>query len=684
MGSNGESAPQNAWLSVQAGTDRGRRFAVKNGRTTIGRGIDNDVVLTDIAVSRRHLIIDSDPQGFVMSDLGSGNGTLVNDRDQDGTYRLGHGDRLELGNTVLVFECQELPARAPVPALPRPTAPPPPQVRGKWARQHADDDDQSTVAGKKPVPLKMTAPMPAPRMPAQGGGAPTGQRGQPSAPPPPQRRQPTAPPPMPLGRRTSTGAAVEPQPSMLSMPPTPSVPHGAIPTRDPHPVMPIAGAHMPTMAADVLGLGGLTNATPQPPMQQMPPMGSGFSPFPGAGLSYPSPPHGFGIGGPTPHPPPRFQYPQGVMSPSPGGDRKRVLIGILAIAFVAVGAGIVMALVHGRGGDAKTAASAPVPTTAPAPTPAPAAAPVVTPGAPVVTPGAPAAAGAVAGTDDKVTLASLMGTKDLTPDSFGNDEQILASAGKSPAPEEDEADEPPPSSGKQQAKAPEKRAEKRAPERATRPTRKEKVEDEEDEEDEEPEEDSRPSSGAEVDVDVATTKAEKQYKSKQFADAAATLRRAADGGAGKKEAQRLRAAASRYETVGNLLKQGGDESDPPRALTALKKAHGIDGELEGALDSFIGVKIGNIAPNAAKAYMARGKFADAKLAADDAQSFGNGAAVASVRSSLEARAGELYDRANAAAADGDDAKAADLARQAMKLVPKSSPVYAKAAKLAKK
>jgi hypothetical protein len=271
-----------------------------------------------------------------------------------------------------------------------------------------------------------------------------------------------------------------------------------------------------------------------------------------------------------------------------------------------------------------------------------------------------------------------MGEKNLTPDVFGNDEQFLSDAapGGVSAGTVDAEPEPAPPAAKQRQQ--EKRPEKRAPERATKPapTRREKVE-----EDEEDEAEADTGGGDDVDVDGAMEKAEKQYKSKQFADAAATLRRAADGGAGKKEAQRLRATAARYESVGNALRQGADDSDPPKALAALKKAHATDGDLDGVLDSYIGVKIGQIAPKAAGSYMARNKYAEAKLAADDAATYGNGSAVAAVRSRLEREATALYDRANAAASDGDDAKAADLARQAMKLVPKGSSVYTRAQKL---
>src|SRR5258705_2350 len=48
--------PQSAKLVVIAGNDTGRDFPLDSSRPlTVGRAIDNDVVLTDIAVSRKHL-----------------------------------------------------------------------------------------------------------------------------------------------------------------------------------------------------------------------------------------------------------------------------------------------------------------------------------------------------------------------------------------------------------------------------------------------------------------------------------------------------------------------------------------------------------------------------------------------------------------------------------------------------
>lgn len=102
----GQNAGQNTGdkLVVIAGNDRGREFPLAGKPITVGRGIDNDVVLTDIAVSRKHLSIEHDGTRYKIVDAGSGNGTLVNDEVQTGTRPLRHGDRIEIGNTVFRFE----------------------------------------------------------------------------------------------------------------------------------------------------------------------------------------------------------------------------------------------------------------------------------------------------------------------------------------------------------------------------------------------------------------------------------------------------------------------------------------------------------------------------------------------------------------------------------------------------
>ncbi|HTM19053.1 MAG TPA: FHA domain-containing protein, partial [Kofleriaceae bacterium] len=87
-------------LVVIAGNDTGRSFELTGKKMVIGRGVDCELVLTDIAVSRRHTELSFDGKAYTLRDLGSGNGTLINDRIEDGQCRLQNGDKIEIGHTV--------------------------------------------------------------------------------------------------------------------------------------------------------------------------------------------------------------------------------------------------------------------------------------------------------------------------------------------------------------------------------------------------------------------------------------------------------------------------------------------------------------------------------------------------------------------------------------------------------
>jgi hypothetical protein len=78
------------------------------------------------------------------------------------------------------------------------------------------------------------------------------------------------------------------------------------------------------------------------------------------------------------------------------------------------------------------------------------------------------------------------------------------------------------------------------------------------------------------------------------------------------------------------------------------------------------------------------RWAEAKKAADDAETYGAGEQVKAVRDSLGRKAEELYDQANELAQSGKSGEAAELARQIMKMVPKTSAIHGKASKLVKK
>jgi pSer/pThr/pTyr-binding forkhead associated (FHA) protein len=67
--------------------------------TTIGRA-ECDVELNDPDVSRRHAVIRLVDAGLAVEDLGSTNGTFVNERRISGIVELAAGDRIRFGNTV--------------------------------------------------------------------------------------------------------------------------------------------------------------------------------------------------------------------------------------------------------------------------------------------------------------------------------------------------------------------------------------------------------------------------------------------------------------------------------------------------------------------------------------------------------------------------------------------------------
>ena len=61
-------------------------------------------MLEDAGVSRHHAELRPDGDGWVIEDLGSTNGVLLNGSEIRGAAALHEGDRLELGSTEIVFE----------------------------------------------------------------------------------------------------------------------------------------------------------------------------------------------------------------------------------------------------------------------------------------------------------------------------------------------------------------------------------------------------------------------------------------------------------------------------------------------------------------------------------------------------------------------------------------------------
>lgn len=93
-------------LTIQEGKDLGRQFAFDQPEVSIGRTAENDVVLYDPGVSRRHAVIRAEAGSFVVQDQGSANGTQVNGNPVT-EEALQTGDLVSVGPVVFAFEVQE-------------------------------------------------------------------------------------------------------------------------------------------------------------------------------------------------------------------------------------------------------------------------------------------------------------------------------------------------------------------------------------------------------------------------------------------------------------------------------------------------------------------------------------------------------------------------------------------------
>lgn len=311
-----------ARLHVLGGSDQGRVFELRPGKDLlVGRAVDNDVCLTDIAVSRRHLELTWDGDAWVLRDRGSGNGTLINDRLEDGRCQLRDGDRIEIGNTVFRFDHP--------PSATRPT------VTG-W---NQDDEEAATVAGRATGRTPSTPPPVDPRGRASSVTAAAASRQPPPPGPPRPRRASQTPEARPATvRGVPVASARGTEPPRVEGPGDPAV----------APVAPGA----PVMLGPIPG-GSLSGPVATPA-------------FPGAAaaMSLPMPVVPLDASGRPatttalvePRVYPAYPF---VIAPD-HGRRKRLLVGIgvaLAVALIGVGAML-------GGGEAPPAATTPAPVAA--------------------------------------------------------------------------------------------------------------------------------------------------------------------------------------------------------------------------------------------------------------------------------------------------------------------------------
>lgn len=98
-GSNAATPTAVCWL-----LDRGKQISLKIGLNTVGRLPDNDVVIDDATISRRHcaIVVHSD-LSVELHDIASKNGTTINGTQLASPTRLHDGDEIALCDRKLIF-----------------------------------------------------------------------------------------------------------------------------------------------------------------------------------------------------------------------------------------------------------------------------------------------------------------------------------------------------------------------------------------------------------------------------------------------------------------------------------------------------------------------------------------------------------------------------------------------------
>ena len=91
-------------LVMRSGPTPGAVYPLEGDQLTIGRDSTNGVAINDPEVSRRHARLTFQGGKYVLEDLGSTNGTFVNNQRISAPTPFGVGDVLRIGRTLMSVE----------------------------------------------------------------------------------------------------------------------------------------------------------------------------------------------------------------------------------------------------------------------------------------------------------------------------------------------------------------------------------------------------------------------------------------------------------------------------------------------------------------------------------------------------------------------------------------------------
>lgn len=91
-----------AMVVIHRGPAKGARFLIDQNQSSIGRSTDSQIFLDDVTVSRKHAAIEVEGGVFTLIDLGSLNGTYLNNQSV-AKSALKTGDEIQIGKFHMLF-----------------------------------------------------------------------------------------------------------------------------------------------------------------------------------------------------------------------------------------------------------------------------------------------------------------------------------------------------------------------------------------------------------------------------------------------------------------------------------------------------------------------------------------------------------------------------------------------------
>ena len=174
-------------LVVREGPAAGQRIPL-SGETELGR-VGTDLLQEDAEVSRRHALVRSGVGGVEIEDLGSSNGTWVNDERISGTRKLSNGDRVRIGQTTFEVQLEEAGAGTVIAGMPT-AGPGVTQVAPTPAAGMTQPGQPSEAQPPAPEPTRAEPPA---EEPTRAAPPMQPQPAQAVPPTPPAQGEPTAP-----------------------------------------------------------------------------------------------------------------------------------------------------------------------------------------------------------------------------------------------------------------------------------------------------------------------------------------------------------------------------------------------------------------------------------------------------------------------------------------------------------